>query len=140
MFLGSSLIQKEILRFSLFKTKTRKGKSLRKQKLAQTLTWNKKRFSPEIKACSQTLYALEEARRKLTQCTASFQSMTCWENFRRLEGCWCRLMLHSVCWWKHFSADRHRIKIFHTPCGCMAPGSFLHTFLFPQRFQMTLSN
>lgn len=40
-------------------------------------------------------------------------------------------MLHSVCWWKHSSADRHRTKIFHTPCGCMAPRAAIFTpFLF----------
>lgn len=49
--------------------------SLGSKNTAQTLKWNKKRVIPEIKACSQTLYALEET--KLTQCTASFQSMTC---------------------------------------------------------------
>jgi len=51
--------------------------SLGSKNTAQTLKWNKKRFSVEIKACSQTLYALKETRRKLTQCTASFQSMKC---------------------------------------------------------------
>lgn len=51
--------------------------SLGSKNTAQTLKWNEKRFSPGIKACSQTLYALEETRKKLTQCTASFQSMTC---------------------------------------------------------------